>query len=98
MRLEQHLMHRERLQCALIARAWAGGEAAHRLRDVKSAKDEALPHYQELARIWDHAGPNLRATIEAEYLAGVSLMARLWAEYDRGVKAEHIVINLEEAA
>lgn len=96
--LEQHLMARERMKCPTIARAWAGGEAAARLADVKQAKDEALPHYQELIRIWDHAGTNLRAVIKADYLAGVSLMAKRWAEYDRAVRAEHIVINLERAA
>ena len=96
--LEQHLMHRERLACSLIARAHAGNEASARLADVKQAKDEALPHYQELVRIWDHAGTNLRAVIKADYLAGVSLMAKRWAEYDRAVRAEHIVINLERAA
>jgi hypothetical protein len=96
--LEQHLMARERMKCPTIARAWAGGEAAARLADVKQAKDEALPYYQELIRIWDHAGPNLRAVIAEQFNQASAIMARRWREYDRAVKAEHIVINLERAA
>jgi hypothetical protein len=96
--LETHLMTRETLKCPLIARAWAGAEAAHRLADVKAAKDEALPRYQEILRIWELAGPNLRAVIAEQFNQASAIMARRWREYDRAVKAEHIVINLERAA
>jgi hypothetical protein len=98
MRLEAHLMHRETLHCPLIARAWAGGEAAHRLEDVTAAKNEALPHYQEMLRIWERAGDNLRAAIEREYLAGVALMAATWRDFERARAAELTTIDLERAA
>ena len=96
--LTSHLLHRERLQCPLIARAWAGTEAAARLADVKQAKDEALPHYQEMLRIWERAGDNLRAAIEREYLAGVALMASTWRDFERARAAEITIVDLGRAA
>jgi hypothetical protein len=96
--LEQHLMARERMKCPLIARAWAGNEAAARLADVKAAKDQALPHYQEMLRIWERAGDNLRAAIEREYLAGVALMASTWRDFDRARAAEITLVDLERRA
>jgi hypothetical protein len=96
--LEAHLMHRETLHCPLIARAWAGGEAAHRLADVKALKDRDLPHYHDVVRIWELAGPNLRAVIEGKFNQASAMMAQHWREYDRAVKAEHVISNLERAA
>ena len=96
--LSGHLASRDTWRCKLSARAEAGEKATARLADVKQAKDEALPYYQELIRIWDHAGPNLRAVIEADYIAGVSLMAKRWAEYDRAKAAELVMVDMGRAA
>ena len=96
--LEAHLMKRETLKCPLIARAWAGTEAAARLADVTAAKNEALPHYQEMLRIWERAGDNLRAAIEQHYLAGVALMASTWRDFERARAAEITLVDLGRKA
>jgi hypothetical protein len=97
MNLSAHLS-RHPMLCPVQLRAWAGGEAAHRLEDVTAAKNEALPHYQEMLSIWERAGDNLRAAIEREYLAGVALMASTWRDFERARAAELTTIDLERAA
>lgn len=96
--LEAHLLHRERVTCPILARAHAGNEAAARLADVTAAKNEALPHYQEMLRIWELAGDNLRAAIEQHYLAGVALMASTWRDFERARAAEITLVDLGRAA
>jgi hypothetical protein len=97
MNLSAHLS-RHPMLCPVQLRAWAGGEAAHRLEDVKSAHFGALPRYQEIYRIWELAGPNLRAVIEDKFNQASAMMAQHWREYDRAVKAEHVISNLERKA
>jgi len=96
--LSGHLASRDTWRCRLSARAEAGEKAAARLADVKQAKDDALPHYQEMLRIWERAGDNLRAAIEQQYLAGVALMASTWRDFDRARAAEITLVDLGRKA
>lgn len=98
MTLECHLMTRETLKCPTIARAWAGGESAHRIAPQKAKWNEVLPWYQEAERQWLESGENFRA-VNATLMDAIRDMAHAaHRDYARVVAAEHTMIEMERAA
>jgi hypothetical protein len=96
--LEQHLLHRERLQCPLIARAWAGTEAAARTQTVRDRYAAANEWYGTAWRRWNTSGDNLKAIEAADYGEICRLMIELWADKRGPVGCEDALVDLERRA